>query len=87
MSAPARSRRRAPAEAEAVDQVVTTLTRLLTEARAGTVKAVAVACVRNAPPFVGSTSGVEETDVLSIELLTAAIHDLMHEWQHARRGR
>ena len=89
MSRTSKAAPRAPAEPALapVDEVVATLARLLAEARAGTLKAVAVACVRDAKPFIGSTSGVAQGDLLSIQLLTAAIHDLMHEWQHAKRGR
>lgn len=75
------------ADIQPVDEVVAALARLLVEARAGNITAVAVAYTTAGRPFIGSTSGIALGDLQSAHLLTAAIEALRHEWQHAVRGK
>jgi hypothetical protein len=72
---------------EPVDVVVARLSALLTEAKAGNLRAVAIAFVTRARPYTGSASAVSPGDIEGDKLLTAAITELRHEWLHAARGK
>ena len=72
---------------EPVPEVVATLARLLVDARAGNIKAVALAYVLSSRPHIGSASGIAVDDPLNAHLLTAAVRNLEHEWLHAVRGK
>lgn len=75
------------ADVEPVPEVVATLSRLLVEAKAGNVKAVALAYVTSSRPHIGSASGIAANDPVNAHLLTAAVRNLDHEWLHAVRGK
>lgn len=72
---------------EPVDVVVARLAAMLTEAKAGNLRAVAIAFVTRAKPYTGSVGAVSPGDVEGEKLLTAAIAELRHEWLHAARGK
>lgn len=72
-----------------VPEVVAALARVLVEAKAGTVRAVAIAYVKESGNFTGTTSGIQQTplDIRAAKLLSTAIRELDHEWLHAVRGK
>lgn len=79
--------RAAEPDLEPVAEVVAVLSRLLVEARAGNIKAVALAYVLSSRPHIGSASGLAPDDPIAAHLLTAAVRNLDHEWLHAVRGK
>jgi hypothetical protein len=75
-----------PEPLDPVGEVLAALAKIKIEAQAGNVRAVAIAFVTADKPFIGSTSGSAPGDMLSVQLLVAAIDDMRHEFQHAKRG-